>query len=88
MASASKSFISPTPSKCLFESLESFERRMYNQPWSIRSGDWLPSHYLCGLHSRAIVSSNSCPCLFPSDGSSRISMPGPTDLELRPLGNI
>ena len=39
-------------------------------------------------HSRAVMSSNSCSRRIPSDGSSRISMPGPTDLEVRPLGNI
>ena len=40
------------------------------------------------FHSRDVKSSNSRSRRILSDGSSRISMPGPTDLELRPLGKI
>ena len=73
--------------QCYAEMLKNFERRMCSQFFSIASGV-APVHRFHGFHSRDVKSSNSrSPRIF-SDGSSRISMPGPTDLELRPLGNI
>lgn len=52
-----------------------------------------PSLYICLLlspfnHSKLVIASSSPSRRRRSTGSSRISIPGPIDLEPRPAGNI